>query len=125
MTSTRVEERCFYTRTEVKTALFIFERYRLRFPIFGAVTIHFRVSDSGNAIVMEMEAQVPERTTGNTIHLRDTKHFDVGTVIGRSDSNRMVAHLIRQALIDFMRHEIDEMLECNGRSVFDPHKGDP
>lgn len=103
------------------------ERLQLRHPLFGAVRAEWNVTD-GNfpTIDLLLRIQVPDRNEPRgrfvrPIDLVFSAQRDAISVLASEDPIGMLQVFMRETLLDACDHEIDEMIEIDGKRASDPH----
>ena len=104
-----------------------FERISLRHKLFDNISVHFNISMDGHAIEMHIDAQVPDRATGNKTPLHAQHAWSVSELEYQRARNSMdfKLYVVRHHLRKFLEHELDEMLCLDGAQLKDPHAPDP
>ncbi len=113
-------------------------------PIFGAVTFRVVVTEDGLQFCGEMQVEPRDPSelpaepnygpavrvivhdfNPRTIRVTSDGMLDGRTLLKSSDPDYLFRTWLREQLHMMVTHEVDELLEVEGRRVFDPHERRP
>ncbi len=138
-----------WTQAELHTLVRYAQSAKLRKTIFGAVRFDIVVTDDGLNFRGRMQVEPRDKAEIDRIVEAEYRHADYGmgaippwvsvcdrprtievtsratlsglTILRATDPDHLFRVWVREQLHAMVTHEVDEMLEIDGKRVFDPH----
>lgn len=123
LTAEEREKRVLYDFPELRKPLEFARKFRLRHPLYGAVRMEWSPREDG--LHLRIFGKVPDRDTGRPVEILQvgmiSRYVVTDYCVEEKQLVDMIDRFVRTSLRDAVLHEIDEMLEFDGKQIRDPH----